>query len=279
MDSKRTVILKLGFMQGRLINSEKKNRIQHFPEKNWAKEFNIANKNNFKIMEWTINSENMFKNPLYQGNLSSVKKMMKKYKIKIPSVTCDYFMQEPFFRIDKKKEKNKIIGNLKKIIINGNKIRIKYYIFPLVDNSSIKSSSEESILINEIKKILKILNKKALILFETDYPPHKIINFIKKFKSRKIGINYDTGNSASLNYNFDDEVKYLKYIKNIHIKDRVLNGHSVRLGKGNWDYKKFFNLIKKNYKGNFILQTARNKDKKHILEINTNRKFFENEYK
>jgi len=279
MASKRTVILKLGFMQGRLVNSEKKNRIQYFPEKNWSKEFSIANKNKFKIMEWTINSKNMFKNPLYNGNLSSVKKMIKKYKIKIPSVTCDYFMQEPFFKIDKKKDKNKIIDKLKKIIRNGNKIGIKYYIFPLVDNGSIKSLSEENILIKETKKLLKLLNKKAFILFETDYPPYKITNFIKKFKSRKIGINYDTGNSASLNYDFEDEVKYLKYIKNIHIKDRVLNGHSVRLGKGNWDYKKFFKLIKNNYKRNFILQTARNKNNKHILEININRKFFQNECK
>jgi hypothetical protein len=129
MVSKRTVTLKLGFMQGRLVNSEKKNRIQYFPEKKWPIEFNIANKNKFKIMEWTINSENMFNNPLFNGNLSSVKKMIKKNKIKIPSVTCDYFMQEPFFKIDKKKVKNKIIDKLKKIIRNGNRIGIKYYIF------------------------------------------------------------------------------------------------------------------------------------------------------
>jgi hypothetical protein len=119
-------------------------------------------------------SENMFNNPLFNGNLSSVKKMIKKYKIKIPSITCDYFMQEPFFKIDKKKIKNKIIDKLKKIIRNGNRIGIKYYIFPLVDNGSIKSLAEENILIKETKKLLKLLNKKALILFETDYPPCEI---------------------------------------------------------------------------------------------------------
>ena len=53
----------------------------------------------------------------------------------------------------------------------------------------------------------------------------------------------------------------------------------MRLGKGNWDYKKFFKLIKKNYKGNFILQTARSKNNKHIEEILINVKFFKNEYK
>jgi L-ribulose-5-phosphate 3-epimerase len=279
MDSKRTIILKLGFMQGRLISSEKKNCIQYFPDRGWVRELKIAHKNNFKIMEWTINSENILKNPIYNGNLSYVKKMIQKYKIEVPSITCDYFMQKPFFKLNEKKNKRNIIDTLKKIIKNGQRVQIKYFIFPLVDNASIKTLSEEDFLIREIKKLVGVLNKDSLILFETDYPPSKVINFLKKFKSRKVGINYDTGNSASLGYDFNYESQYLGYIKNIHIKDRVLNGKSVRLGKGNWDYKKFFKLIKNNYTGNFILQTARNEKKRNLLEINTNRKFFENEYK
>ena len=50
---------KIGFMQGRLVDTEKKNAIQYFPEKNWLKELKIAKKINFKIMEWTINYENI----------------------------------------------------------------------------------------------------------------------------------------------------------------------------------------------------------------------------
>lgn len=85
-------------MQGRLINSEKKNTIQYFPEKNWAKEFVIGNKNKFRIMEWTINYENLDKNPFFNGDLEIVKKMIKKFRISIPSITYDYFMQKPFFK-------------------------------------------------------------------------------------------------------------------------------------------------------------------------------------
>jgi hexulose-6-phosphate isomerase len=188
-------------------------------------------------------------------------------------------MQEPFFKINKKKYKKQIIDKLKKIIINGNNIGIKYYVFPLVDNSSIESLAEEIILIEETRKLLKLLNKNSFILFETDYQPNKIINFIKKFKSKKVGINYDTGNSAALNYDFQNEIKYFKYVKNIHIKDRLLEGKSVRLGSGNWDYKKFFKLIKNRYRNNFILQTARNKKNEHLTEININKEFFINEYK
>jgi hexulose-6-phosphate isomerase len=273
------MISKLGFMQGRLVNSERKNFIQYFPEKNWSKEIEIANKINFKIIEWTIDSKNIEKNPIYNGDIEKVKEIINKYRIKIPSITLDYFMQEPFFKKKKIKYKLKILNKLKKIILNGNKIGIKYYIFPLVDNSSIKILSEEKIIIKELKKLSKLLRKNSQILFEIDYHPRKIIDFIKKFNSKKIGINYDTGNSAGLGYDFEDEIKYLKYIKNIHIKDRILNGSTVRLGKGNWNYKKFFKLIKGNYKGNFILQTARSRNNKHIEEININRKFFKSEYK
>tara|TARA_B100000242_G_C42943104_1_gene437339 strand:- start:25 stop:846 length:822 start_codon:yes stop_codon:yes gene_type:complete len=271
--------INLGFMQGRLVNTEKKGRIQYFPHKNWQKEFEIANNINLKIIEWTINSENLKKNPLYNGDINKLKKIVKKFNVKVPSITLDYFMQKPLFKKKEKKNKKEIYKNLKRIINNGNKIGIKYFIFPLVDNSSIKSYQEEKEIIKIIKKLLIYIKRNSKILFEIDYPPHKVINFIKKFKSNKIGINYDTGNSAGLNYNFEDEIKYIKYIKNIHIKDRILDGYSVRLGNGNWNYKKFFKLIKNKYKGNYILQTARSKNKKHIEEIIINKKFFENEFK
>jgi sugar phosphate isomerase/epimerase len=273
------MIKKLGFMQGRLLDSEKKNVIQYFPAKNWKLEFKLAKKNNFKIIEWTVNKENLKKNPIYNGKLDQVRSLMKKYNIKITSITNDYFMQKPFYKKKNFNIKKKIIKKLEKIILNGNKIDIKFHIFPLVDNGSIKSETEEKILIKEIKKLTKKIKKNSKILFETDYTPDRIIKFIKKFKTKKVCLNYDTGNSAALNYNFDDEIKYWKYVKNIHIKDRVLNGNTVRLGKGNWDYKKFFKLIKGKYRGNFILQTARSANNEHIKEILINKKFFENGFK
>ena len=271
---------RLGFMQGRLVEPEKKNSIQYFPEKNWKNEFKIASENNFKIIEWTINNENLNKNPLYNGKIEIVKKLIKKYKFKIPSITNDYFMQKPFFRKENIKEKNIILENLKKIIKNGNKVGVKYHIYPLVDNSSINSEKDENLLVIGVKELIQHLNKNSKILFETDYRPNLIKNFIEKFDSKKIGINYDTGNSAGLNYDFSDEIKYFKYVNNIHIKDRILYGKTIRLGKGNWKYKKFFKLLKKNdYKGNFILQTARNSKSKHIEEILINKNFFINEFK
>ncbi len=103
----------------------------------------------------------------------------------------------------------------------------------------------------------------------------KLKNFIKKFNKKNFGINYDTGNSASFDYDSTNEFKqYGKYIKNIHIKDRVYNGKTIRLGKGNADFKKIFkNIYRIKYNNLLIFQTARSLKKNddiNELKININ---------
>ena len=258
-------------MQGRLVNSEKKNSLQYFPANNWKKEIIIANNLGFKVMEWTINYENIKKNHLYnEAKNKELKNFLKNNNIIINSVTCDFFMQKPFF---KNKKYIKTLDILKKVIQLSKKINIKFIVLPLVDKSSIKNSLQEKTLVKKINKIAKYLGPKQKILFEIDYNPKKILNFIKNFNN-KFGINYDTGNSAFYNYNFKEEIEYFKYVHNIHLKDRYYLGESVRLGTGNCDFNLFFKLIKKiKYSGNLILQTARNKN--HVKEILANKSFVE----
>tara|TARA_A100001011_G_scaffold390816_1_gene475008 strand:+ start:741 stop:1553 length:813 start_codon:yes stop_codon:yes gene_type:complete len=252
--------MKIGFMQGRLVPTEKKGTIQFFPSKNWKKELFLAEQQNLKLMEWTINIENIKKNPLYffdKKNISKLKKRLIKNKVKVESVTCDFFMQRPFF---KNKKNIYVLDILKRIIKNSKLLGIKYVILPLVDKSSIKNSKQEKLIIENLLKISKNIHN-LKILFEIDFKPKKTLIFIKKF-NKKFGINYDTGNSSCLNFNFDDEKKYFEYVKNIHIKDRILNGKTIRLGYGNWKPKQFFKYLKQiNYTGNLILQTARAKKK------------------
>jgi L-ribulose-5-phosphate 3-epimerase UlaE len=272
--------MKIGFVKGRLLDSEKKNAIQFFPSKNWKKEIKIAIKNRINLIEWTINLENIKKNPIYNEKLlRQLIEFKKKNNIKINSVTCDFFMQNPFYKLKNKKDKIKNLEILKKVIMNGQKAGICLFILPLVDNSSIKNFHQEKELRSTLNNnnFLKLLRKNSQILFELDYSPRKIIKFIKKFNLKKFGINYDTGNSACCDYDINKEKIYFKYVKNIHIKDRLKNGPSVRLGNGNWDYLSFFNILKKiKYNNNLILQTARAKNGNHIEEINYSKKFILN---
>ncbi len=265
---------KIGFMQGRLSPVIKK-RIQIFPHKNWKNEFKIASEIGFSLMEWTIDTETLYENPIfYKGQLKQILSLKKKYNFRIESLTLDYLMENPIW----KNYEKKILDNFKKIIKNSAKIGIKNLIVPLVDNGSIKSHKELKNLHIICKSIEKLLVKnRQKVLFEIDLPPRRVKNFISKFNKKLFGINYDLGNSASLNYDVSEEFKlYSNYIFNIHIKDRKLFGNTVALGKGNANFKKFFfELNKTNYKGNFILQTARSKPNNHAKDLKRYKSFLE----
>ena len=261
-------------MQGRLSPTEK-NKIQFFPEKNWKKEFFFAKQLGLKNMEWTLDHKDLYKNPIFTKNgKKKIKELSKKYNVTIKSLTGDCFMQKPFWKY---KDKSKHVQDLKKIVKACSDLKIKYIIFPLVDNSSIKDKNEEKIIILEFKKLNKFLTRnKVQILFESNYSPKNLKDFIKKFDKKNFGINYDTGNSASFDYDSTNEFKqYGKYIKNIHIKDRVCNGKTIRLGKGNADFKKIFkNIYRIKYNNLLIFQTARSlKKNDDINELKINLSF------
>ncbi len=274
------MINRLGVMQGRLLEPIN-NKIQSFPKRHWQREFRYANKLSLKFIEWTLDYQSLLKNPLlHREGQKKIKFLSKQNKIKVNSITADCIMQKPFWKNDLKRLD--LLKKLKKILYEASKLNIKYLIVPLVDNSSIKSKKQETIVLNEFKKLYSFLKKKKIqILFETDMNPEKCLNFIKKLNKNYFGINYDTGNSASLNYNPTEEFKsYGKYIKNVHIKDRVKFGNTVPLGDGDTNFSLIAKLCKKyKYKGNFILQAARQKNKSELDIIKEYIKFLKENFK
>ena len=113
----------------------------------------------------------------------------------------------------------------------------------MVDNSKIENKYQEENLINVMKNLSKLLGKSQKFLFEIDYSPTQTLKFIKRFNS-KFGINYDTGNSACLGHDFQKEKLYFKYVYNIHLKDRLYKGKTVRLGKEILILKDFSIILK-----------------------------------
>jgi hexulose-6-phosphate isomerase len=265
-----------GVMQGRLTKKVN-NKIQAFPEKNWKKEFSIAKKLGLKLIEWTVDYKNFYKNPiLTDKGQQTIKKLEKKHSIKIKSLTGDCFMQKPFWKTSKN---SKLIDDFKNLIESCNKLKIEFIVIPLVDNGSLKNLKEEFFFIGICKNLSNFIKKnKVKIIFESDYHPKKLKKFISKFDKKIFGINYDSGNSAGLDFNINDEFNlYGDRILNIHIKDRIIDGKTVRLGEGNANIKKLFKkLMNINYKGNLILQTARSKNNKDIEEIKINLKYLNN---
>lgn len=265
--------MKLGFMQGRLSPLQF-NKIQAFPWENWKNEFEVAQKIDLGLIEWTIDCYKFEDNPLFTCQ-DEIKNLMQRFKVSVKSVTDDDFMENPPWKYESSYSRKRIL----KIISAMGELGAGILVVPLVDNSSISSCPNLFELNNFFKDLQGQLAKSRVrIAFELDLSPRDVEFFISNLDEQYFGINYDVGNSASLGHSPFDEIKYYgDRIINVHIKDRILGGGSVQLGRGNADLKLVFEQLHRiRYDGNYIFQTARSSTGNHEKEITDSKKFVEN---
>ena len=241
------------------------NEIQAFPFQEWQKEFKNAKESGFSSIEWIFDTN---PNPITnEEGINKMSDLIKKSNITINSVCCDYFMKKQLFGKNPIEiEKNFDI--LKKIVESSKKLGITNIEIPLVDSSSLRSEEDEKQFVEVIKKIIPLLNKNMQIVLETDLPPKKFRELIESFDNNKIKANYDTGNSAALGYDMEEEFKEIgKYFANIHIKDRKFQGNTVPLGDGDVNFELFFDKLSKiEYNGELIIQGARQDFKENYVK-------------
>ena len=246
-------------MQGRLCDCVD-GKIQAFPWDDWEKEFTIAAAIKFHLIEWTLDYEDLYKNPLMTAyGQKKILSLCQKYGISILSLTGDCFMQQPFWKVSGQAQAD-LKSDLLEIIRACSVVGIQMIVIPLVDSGRIDTKHQENELVHFLlEQHPYLLDHRIQIIFESDFPPDELRRFISRFPLDSFGINYDVGNSAALGYNTSEELaSYGSRVLNVHVKDRLLRGTTVPLKAGNANFKEtFIALAKQHYKGNFILQTAR----------------------
>jgi len=251
---------KIGIMQGRL-SPKFRDRFQAHPINYWMDEFYLAKDLGLECIEFIFDLNQWDSNPLMtKRGLDNIKKISNDSKTEVLSVCADFFMEQPIFN---KKVRSINYNVLTKLMHNCDYLNIQDIIIPFVDKSSLLEKKDEiKETISFLKEILCNNKCKVNLTLETDLPPLKFIDLIEKIGHEKIKINYDIGNSASLGYNYHNELAtYGQFITNIHIKDRILGGGSVRLGEGAAKFSDFFKELKKiNFEGIFIIQAFREND-------------------
>ena len=256
---------KIGFIQGRLSEIVD-NKIQAFPWLNWREEYKLANQLGFNLMEWTLDNERLYENPIMtDAGKQEIHSLGLEYDITIDSVTGDCFMQAPFWKMDGISYKN-AVKDMSNVIESMGELNIQYLVVPLVDNGSLEKDEEIKTLIKGMESLDKVMSDtNVVIVFESDFPPDKLVSFIDGLDDKLFGINYDIGNSAALGYEPEEEINaYGSRVYNVHVKDRLLAGTTVPLGEGNAKLSTVFNLFNNiNYQGNYILQTARANNGEH----------------
>ena len=211
------------------------NKIQSFPQKTWKDEFKYANKIGLKYIEWVIDYKSIESNPIFhKKGINEINKLKKKYKIKTITIQCDFILHKPFWKKKYKKYKKIIDNKINYLFSLNNEFKNSIFIIPLLENSKVNSLKDENFIISYFKDKISILKKNNhKIAFEVDFKPKKVSKFIKKLDKKYFGINYDTGNSISNNFNYKEEIKtYFKRVINIHYKDKNSKNKSVYLGEG-----------------------------------------------
>ena len=261
---------RIGFMQGRLCDMVD-GKIQAFPWEDWESEFSSAYEIDLGLMEWTLDQENLYQNPLMTADgQKNILALSEKYNLKIASLTGDCFMQAPFWRTTDSTTKNELKDDFFGICKACSAIGIEYIVVPLVDAGAFESLTQEDEFVEFcICNILFFQKLNIKVIFESDYTPEELARFIQRLPQETFGINYDIGNSAALGYDPKEEfAAYGKRILNVHVKDRALGGTTVALGSGDANFEEVFSELKRlNYSGNYILQTARASDGDHKFAI------------
>lgn len=250
---------RIGFMQGRL-SPLIDGRIQAFPWPCWRDEFPAAQQAGIRLMEWTLDQDRLYENPLLtRSGQDGIKSLCAAHGIGIPSLTGDCFMQAPFWRASGA-ERDALHQDFLAIAVACAAVGIRFMVVPLVDNGRLDNRQQEDDLVSFLKAQTAFLKQRGLkVVFESDFGAAEFARFIDRLDASCFGVNYDIGNSAALGFDPKEEFAAYGYrVLNVHVKDRVLGGTTVPLGTGaaNFDHV-FTALAAVGYKGNYILQTAR----------------------
>jgi hexulose-6-phosphate isomerase len=260
---------RIGYMQGRL-SPQVDGKIQAFPWVQWREEFPAAERLGLSLMEWTLDHECLAENPLMRREgRREIEALSGAHGVRVSALTGDLFMQAPFWKASGA-ERAKLVEELDAVLEASAAIGLTEVVVPLVDNGSVTSAQHAAALAEVLLPRADRIRRTGLkVVFESDYAPSALAQFIAGYPADVFGINYDIGNSAALGFDCAEEISaYAGRILHVHVKDRVRGGTTVPLGTGNADLARAIRLIERSgYAGDYILQTARAADGDHAAAL------------
>jgi hexulose-6-phosphate isomerase len=253
-------------MQGRL-SPQIDGKIQAFPWSHWEAEFSVARKAGFQLMEWTLDADRLYQNPLMlPDGQARIRELVTWSGVRVNSLTGDCFMQEPFWKAPSRR-RGQLLTDLAAVLDACSTVGVSFVVIPLVDNGRLEDDAQrESLLDGLLPQVPELSRRGMAILFESDFATEQLTGLMSRFPDDAFGINYDIGNSASLGFDVQQDLRgYGGRVRNVHVKDRLLGGTTVPLGTGAADFPRVFReLARVGYRGDFILQTAREPDGRHL---------------
>ena len=251
---------KIGIMHGRL-SAPTDGKFQSYPKYTWKEEFSKAAECGLDLIEWIFEADEWEKNQFAtQAGLEQIKRASKESGVAVDSICADYFMDLPLLRVSDEVRAERV-KMLEFVIGQAGRLGAHFVELPFLERSAIENDAEADIVVTSLQQCLPLAMKSNVVMaLETSLPPQRLKELLQKFEFHpNIGVNYDSGNTASLGFNQREEIRtYGSHIATVHVKDRMKGGGTVPLGTGDTDFPAIFEeLSAVGYAGPFIFQAAR----------------------
>ena len=246
-------------MQGRLL-PKIDCRFQAHPFEYWQDEFPIASNLGLDCIEFIFDYDSFNENPLLTARgQREILEISRSTGVGVRSICADFFMDCPI-HVSDKSQTAFALKILRRLLEASSNLGIMDVVIPCVDQSSIYNVESTKRFFSAIQSVIPLSERlEVRLCLETDLPPSRFFRLLKELDSDSVSVNYDTGNSVSLGYDFKEELAaYGKSITDLHIKDRTYGGASVPLGEGSMNFDQFFSCFSKiNFEGIMIMQAYR----------------------
>ncbi len=251
---------RIGIMEGRLL-PPLGDRIQCFPRDDWAREFPLAAAAGLDCIEWIFDEFGADANPLAtDSGIEAMIALAEEHGVNVSSICADYFMDRPLVRVNNPSELAEREATLEWLLRRCGRVGADRVIVPFVDASRIDAAEELDGVIAVLHHILPVAEEAGIeVHLESSLDPERLAGMLEQLSHKLLKVNYDSGNSSSLGYH--PHVEFSAYgarVGSVHIKDRVLGGTTVPLGRGDADLPALFGCLRDvDYAGDIILQVAR----------------------
>ena len=249
--------MRIGIMQGRL--SPARARPQSFPWNSWQAEFQRARAYGFDCIEWLFDAVDYDRNPIWtEAGSAEIRASIEASGVSVESVCADYFVDRPLGR-PPQAERRQHVQLLSVLIARAAQLGAGVIVLPVLEAGEPRDAHDQAVLLESLKEPLGFAHSRGVTLaIESNMPAERYLQLIGEAAHPALGICFDTGNRAAQGADIVADIRRLApYVREVHIKDRLLHGPNVPLGEGAAPLDPFLEaLTTARYSGPLILETT-----------------------
>jgi L-ribulose-5-phosphate 3-epimerase len=249
-------------MQGRLLPPEP-GRFQAFPADRWERELELAPSAGVDGVEWIYEEHGRDRNPLASDEgLAELDAARGRTGVAVESLCADWFMDHPLLA-----DPTAGVETLGWLCDRAAAAGIGRIVVPFVDASELRGPDDVDALVRALEGFRA--RPGVEVHLETSLAPPEFAALLERLPDPAFKANYDTGNSASLGYDPEEELAaYGSRIGSVHVKDRVRGGGTVPLGEGDARIETVFEVLRRlGWERPLVLQAARGPDGREVETV------------